>query len=320
MALRGIESEVNPSLRMAGAHDPVCGERFRTDTSPCREPPCLVRAILQCLGECADADALFPSEIGNGPRYVQGAVDAPRRKPSVVDGVRHQPSSRRVQPAALGQPRWRQERVQAPARTLSLTRREHARPHERARVPGRRRLDLGGGKRGHLDLQIEAVEDRPAHPRVVLRNLSRPAAVASARMPQPAALAGVHRCDEQRPRGEAGRPGRPCDPQRVRLAWLTQSIEERARVLGESSRKSTPWWVSDSALGRSGERASMRPLRASRPWGTRSGRRIMTGRPEPSRQEPERDGERPIRHSGHRRSTGARAFRRPRLAALWWMR
>jgi len=48
--------------------------------------------------------------------------------------------------------------------------------------------------------------------------------------------------------------------------------------------------------------------------------RIISGWPESSSQEPEREGERSIRHSGYRRPPGVRAFLHPRLAAPWWMR
>jgi hypothetical protein len=156
------------------------------------EPP-LVRPILHRLRRRAHADLLVSREVRDGPRHAHGTVDGSCAHPAAVHGVGDEPASRLIQRAAFCEAGHGQRSIQAPALTLTRPRREHARAHDGTRVTARSRLQLARGERRYRDLNINPIQHRPAHLRVMLYNISWRAAAAASRMPEPAALAPL-RC------------------------------------------------------------------------------------------------------------------------------
>ena len=176
---RGHERVQRASDRPALALAPVGG---RTASWP-SESPCLVRPVLQRLGQRAHADVLFFCKVRDRARDAQGTVHGAGRHAAAVHGVCDEPVAGRVQHAALLEPRGRKCRVQAAARALVLAGGEYASSHGGTRLTRSCRLQLARGQRRHLDLQVEPVQYRSAHSRMMLCDLRRRAATAPSRMP-----------------------------------------------------------------------------------------------------------------------------------------
>ena len=125
---------------------------------------------------------------------------------------------------------------------------------DRARLAVGRRRELRRGDRRHLDLDVDAVEQRPADPALVAQHRVGRAAARRRR-----------RCRAGRtgtgssPRRAGTRPGsRPGAPPARRRCGRSRAARAtpRARRAGtpaSSSRKRTPRWASDASPGRGGE-------------------------------------------------------------------
>jgi hypothetical protein len=131
----------------------------------------------------------------------------------------------------------------------ALARFDHAAADAASGLAGRRFEQLLRRDRGHPDVQIDAVQQRPAQLALVARHLVRRAAAGLERAAEVAAGAGVHRRDEL----EAGREFGPSrgarDGDGAGLQRLAQRFEGRPRELGNSSRNSTPWCASEISPG-----------------------------------------------------------------------
>ena len=122
-----------------------------------------------------------------------------------------------------------------------------ARSPRRARAPGARATSTGGSD----DVQVDAIEERPAELRAVRADALGRARAARRAVARAAARARVHRADEQRPRGERGLAvgARDGDDARPRAAGAAPRARPR-RNSGSSSRKSTPWCARLTSPGR----------------------------------------------------------------------
>ena len=151
----------------------------------------------------------------------------------------------------------------------------------RARAPGRRdrrraRRQLGRGRPLHRDEQVDAVEQRPAQPPAVAREvgLRAPAAIALA---GESARARVGGGDEHEARREDRRALPAHDRHAAVLQRLAQGLQRSsARTRTSSSRNSTPWWA---RLASPGAGTAPPPTRPGRPRSCGGARGTAGGRP-----------------------------------------
>src|SRR5439155_10597698 len=99
-----------------------------------REPPSLVRPILQRLRQPHRAHVLLAREVGDGARHPQRSMDTARAHAAAIDRIADQSPGGDVEQAVLRERRVREPRVQRPAGALALARREHALAHRGARL------------------------------------------------------------------------------------------------------------------------------------------------------------------------------------------
>ncbi len=117
----------------------------------------------------------------------------------------------------------------AARRRRELARRADPGPHGRARLARRPGEDLVAGEARHLDVQVDAVEDRAREPRPVGLGAARRADAAAHRVAVEAAGAGVARAHEQGPRGKARADHRAGDVDAALLERLPQRVDRRRR-------------------------------------------------------------------------------------------
>src|SRR6185312_12834589 len=93
------------------------------------------------------------------------------------------------------------------------------------RLAGRRAREILLRERGHLHVQVDAVEQRARDALPVARDGEARAAARMAAMAAIAARAGIHRRDELEARGKVRLPRRPRDGDAARLQRLAQDLE-----------------------------------------------------------------------------------------------
>src|SRR5512138_3384450 len=103
---------------------------------------------------------------------------------------------------------------------LQLSRRFHPAPDGRRRFPGHRSDELGFARRGHLELEVDAIGERSGDAAAVARDALGRAAAAAAAVAAVAAGAGVHGRDELEARGKERLARRARDRHPAGLQWL----------------------------------------------------------------------------------------------------
>src|SRR3984893_9167406 len=93
-------------------------------------------------------------------------------------------------------------------------------------LSGLRRHEVGGGDRGHLDLEVDAAEHGTRDARLVALGASRALAADIARLGGAAAEAGISRHDELDARGVGDALVRRRDPRLAGLERLAQRVED----------------------------------------------------------------------------------------------
>ena len=182
--------------------------------------------------------ALAAGQIGDGARHAQHAGIAARRQPERVGGLRQQALAVGIrcgvglQGLAIG------FGVAADggagiARSLPGPCGGDAGGDLRAGLGRRRQREIGGRQRRHLDVQIDAVEQRPRQFALIFAGAARGAGAGQARIAQVAAAAGVHGGDQLHARriGDMGGGAR-----HLHLAGfqrLAQAVEHAALELGQ---------------------------------------------------------------------------------------
>lgn len=168
------------------------------------------RAIGEGLREMRAADDRAAVEIGDGARDLEDAVIATRRKPHRVGGV-----TQEFHAGGIG----RRDRVENGAACFGID--AKLRPPERLEPLGlhgarrrdprrdflasfrwRRQHEIGRADGGHFDVEVDAVEERPRQPRLIVGDAARigAALAGEARVIGAAAAARVHRGDELKAR------------------------------------------------------------------------------------------------------------------------
>ena len=213
--------------------------------------------VLDRLGQMRRSPiASLPARSAMRARDPQHAVEA--RAPTSRAASRRLQEARRggVERGSAGRARRR------PARRCS-------RPGGRCASPGRRatrsrnvaaRLAVGrggellGGDRRHLDLQVDAVEQRPADAALVARDrVGRAAAGLAPRLPSwPHGQGFIAATSWKRAGNSACRAARETTMRPVSSGSRSASSAARGNS-GSSSRNSTPWWASEISPGRGGE-------------------------------------------------------------------
>ena len=115
------------------------------------------------------------------------------------------------------------------ALALDVARRPDPGGNAGRRLAGRRRNHVGGAHRGHVDADVDAIEERARDAALIVGRAGVAALAGVARRARHATLAGVHRGDEL----EAGREGDARigagDHRLAALDRLAQAVEHRGR-------------------------------------------------------------------------------------------
>ena len=120
----------------------------------------------------------------------------------------------------------RQARV---ALRLERPRRGDTRGDRGTRLGGGRQDQVGRRDRRHLDPDVDAVEERPREPRLIVGDAARTAPADMARLAGHAAAAGIHGADELKARGKADPVVGPRDRRLAGFERLAERIEHLRR-------------------------------------------------------------------------------------------
>ena len=199
-------------------------------------------AVLDGLGDVARQDLFRVFEVGDGARDAQDAVVGAGGEAELGDGVFHLLFAFAVELAEAAQGARSHlgvaelaERLQAPA--LALARREDAFADD-GRFLGLLVLrQLLVFHRRHLDVQVDAVEQRPGDPRQVALDQRRRAGALVQRIAEKAALAGIHGRRQHEARRKGQRHRRPADRDLAVLERLAQHVEHVALEFGQLVQK-----------------------------------------------------------------------------------
>lgn len=138
-------------------------------------------AIADRLRQVRAGDGLAPAEVGDGARQAQDPVVGARRQVELVDGTLQQALVGRYERAVARQLAGAEQRIGfAGARELALARGDHALAHGGAGLARRRVVGQRGGRLArHLDLDVDAVQQRAGDPAAIARHQVRRAAAAA---------------------------------------------------------------------------------------------------------------------------------------------
>ena len=168
------------------------------------ELPEFERRVLEVL-----RDLRGPGKVGDGSRQFDAAMITPRGKPEARDGLFEQRGTRFVDCAVAFDFARAQLGVRfGLSRELDFIGRAHARAHGAAGFAVRIARQLMRCDRRHLDLHIDAIEQRPRDAAAITRNLIGRATAAPAVVPEVTAGAGIHRGDQLKARRKFGLPRR----------------------------------------------------------------------------------------------------------------
>jgi integrase len=189
------------------------------------------------------ADFFDAVEIGERARDPQHAMIAACREPHGIGGVAQKRKPARVRPRHLFEQRAVRACVGAHLRqadcgvALRLHRAgaRDARRHLAASFRRRRQDEIGGGHRAHLDVQVDAIDERARQPALVFGAAARvrAALAGESRLAGAAAAAGVHGGDQHETRGIGHAMVRPGDRDLTDLERLAQRIEHLRLELGQ---------------------------------------------------------------------------------------
>jgi hypothetical protein len=192
---------------------------------------------------------------------------AARRRRAACGRARRASRPRR---AARRRPRhWCARHCRCSARTGPRAPRRPARDFGAALRPAAAG-QVGGADPWHVDVQVDAVEQRPRHLGLIIGGAARRAAAGQRRIAEMAAAARVHRRDQLDPRreGDVGVGAGDADACRSRAAGAANRAPARWNS-GSSSRNSTPRCARLISPGRTAARR--RPAPASRRCGAARG-------------------------------------------------
>src|SRR5690606_25177781 len=192
--------------------------------------------VLQRLGDVLAGDRVASGEIGDRARDLQHARVGARREPQTLDRALEKALARGVEATvpvevAARELRVAREVAAAVARTLPLARGDHALAHLARAFDGTRARELAVGDRRHLDLHVEAIEQRAGDARSIALHGARRTRAGVRRVAGVAARARVHRADDLRAGGEDVRAGCARHHDRALLERLAQRLEAREREL-----------------------------------------------------------------------------------------
>ena len=151
---------------------------------------------------CSRRTVSLPAEIGQGARHAQHAVIAARRKPEPLGRLGQQLAAvgvgRRdlVEQLAVGLGVGADALGSRSARRWSSRARARRAPPPRRALARRRQRQVGGRHRRHVDMQVDAVEQRPGDARLVVLGAFGRAPAGQRGIVEIAAAARIHRRDE----------------------------------------------------------------------------------------------------------------------------
>ena len=197
--------------------------------------------VAERFGDMDPADLLGPGEIGDRAGDAEDAVEAARRKPHRRRGIGEE-----LAPRLVG----RRDLVEQLAVGFGIGARpvavvalglDCARGGDPARDLGaalrrRRQGEVGGGHARHFDMQVDAVEQRARHARLVIGGAARRPAAGERGVAEMAAAARVHRRDQLDARREGDVGVGAGDADAAGLERLAQRIEHRRAGTPEARR------------------------------------------------------------------------------------
>ena len=171
---------------------------------------CAVDSVGQRLGEMRPADGRGAVEIGDRAGELQHAMEAACRKIEPFRSLAQQSHAGDIRPRGLFDDRTRRRRIgedmwqaeRSITLDLNVPRRRDARRDFGRSLSRRRQEQVRSIDCRYLDHEIDAVEQRPREPRLILPDTTRDglAAATETRIERMAAAAGVHRRDKLKPR------------------------------------------------------------------------------------------------------------------------
>lgn len=181
-------------------------------------------------------DALLTGQVGDGARELEDAVVGPRREPQPLDRQLHEPLSFRVGLAVARDERDPHVSVGVNAGDSGEARALHSPGGFDSLADLNRRFSLRffceffPGKSRHLDVDVDAVEERTRDARAVALDQLGGAGARFRGVSQVAAGAGIHRRRQHEPGGEGKAGLGPADDD---LPFLKRAPQGLQHVLAE---------------------------------------------------------------------------------------
>ena len=188
--------------------------------------------VLNGFGEMRWGDVVAAGQIGHAARQLEHAVIGACRQIQSGDRLLEQRFPGGIRSAELFDFLCAEPGIGlALPRHLTCTRRLHAVAYDVAGLTCAGLHQFVLRQRGHVDLDVDAVEQRPGNACAVARDLVRRVAAGLGRVTEIAAGTGVHRCDQLEAGGEIGLPRRTRNRDAAGLQRLAQHFQHLPRKL-----------------------------------------------------------------------------------------
>jgi hypothetical protein len=178
---------------------PIVADPFSHQISDCRVLLLPSWPVLDRLGQMRWGDFITVRQIGNRPRDLQDAMERPRRELQLLHRRPHERLTGRVEFAEDAHVGWRHVRVayysavvRGESRVLTLSRGLHSRAHHRRRLAHTLAGELFIRHARHLDVDINAIQQRPADALLVARDHRRGTSTFLGGVTVIAARTGIH--------------------------------------------------------------------------------------------------------------------------------
>ena len=265
-----------------GALRRVTGSGAAVSISTRRAPACA--PVPQRFGHRGRAARASRIEIRDRAGDAQHAPRGARREAEAVDGaaeqLRARPASASTMPLEIGVGEAAHSRTPARRRCRS---RAAATRSRTAALPALGAAAAASSSaqrhRPHVDVQVDAVEQRAREARLIARELAVVAAAIAHAAAEPAAGARVRRCDELELGREGHVPPRARTRRRAVLEHLAQRLERPPLELGQLVEEEHAAVRERHLARRGGRRHRAGPPRLAEWWGARNGRATRAGSP-----------------------------------------
>ncbi len=188
-------------------------------------------------------DAFDPGEIRNRASDLQDPGIGTCREPELRHGALDERGAGRVRARAglkLAGIHLGVAPGGAEAHVLTLASPRDPRRDRDGRFAARRTAELAVSHRGHVDVQVDPIQEGAGEPRVVVRQLIRCAAAAAQRVAFEAARAGIHRGHQHQSSGVGNAPTAARDRHVAIFQRLPEAFEDIAPKLGKLVEEEDP--------------------------------------------------------------------------------